>query len=80
MAEASGAVHDATLVDVTLLLVPGLVGRLEHGIDVADIGCRSGHAANLMAEAFPRSRFTPSGVERARCAPDRPVNQPHISH
>jgi Methyltransferase domain len=58
MAEDTGAVHDATLIDVTLPLVPGLVGRLEHGIDVADIGCGSGHAVNLMAEAFPRSRFT----------------------
>jgi SAM-dependent methyltransferase len=57
MAEDTGAVHDATLIDGTLPLVPGLVGRLEHGIDVADIGCGSGHAVNLMAEAFPRSRF-----------------------
>jgi 2-polyprenyl-3-methyl-5-hydroxy-6-metoxy-1,4-benzoquinol methylase len=58
MAEDSGAVHDATLVDVVLPLVPGLVDRLRHGIDVADIGCGSGHAVNLMARAFPRSRFT----------------------
>src|SRR6516164_7472824 len=56
--ETTGAVHDATLIDVTLPLVPGLVDRLEQGIDVADIGCGSGHAVNLMAEAFPRSRFT----------------------
>ena len=58
LAEDTGAVQDATLIDVTLPLVPGLVGRLEQGIDVADVGCGSGHAANLMAEAFPRSRFT----------------------
>src|SRR3984893_10327971 len=57
MAEDSGAVHDATLIDVTLPLVPGLVDRLRDGLDVADVGCGSGHAANLMAEAFPRSRF-----------------------
>jgi SAM-dependent methyltransferase len=57
MAEDSGAVHDATLVDVTLPLVPGLVERLQRGIDVADVGCGSGHAVNLMAEAFPASRF-----------------------
>src|SRR5215831_19367516 len=57
MAEDSGAVHDATLIDTTLPLVSGLVGRLKQGIDVADIGCGSGHAVNLMAEAFPRSRF-----------------------
>ena len=58
MAEDTGAVHDATLIDVTLPLVPGLVDRLGHGIDVADVGCGSGHAINLMAEAFPLSRFT----------------------
>ena len=58
MAEDSGAVRDATLIDVTLPLVPGLADRLRQGIDVADVGCGSGHAANLMADAFPRSRFT----------------------
>jgi SAM-dependent methyltransferase len=58
MAEDSGAVHDATLIEVTLPLVPGLVDRLGQGIDVADVGCGSGHAINLMAGAFPRSRFT----------------------
>ena len=58
MAEDSGAVHDATLIDVMLPLVPGLVDRLKDGIDVADVGCGSGHAVNLMAAAFPRSRFT----------------------
>jgi SAM-dependent methyltransferase len=57
MAEDSGTVHDASLIGVTLPLVPGLTDRLELGIDVADVGCGSGHAINLMAEAFPRSRF-----------------------
>ena len=57
MAEDSGAVRDATLINVTLPLVPGLVDRLRDGIDVADVGCGSGHAVNLMAGAFPRSRF-----------------------
>src|SRR5215472_14050850 len=57
MAEDSGAVLDATLIDLTLPLVPGLVDRLRDGIDVADVGCGSGHAVNLMAGAFPRSRF-----------------------
>ena len=57
MAEDSGAVHDATLLDITLPLVPDLIERLRDGIDVADVGCGSGHAINLMAEAFPQSRF-----------------------
>jgi SAM-dependent methyltransferase len=57
MAEDSAIVHDATLIDGILPLVPGIVERLQAGIDVADIGCGSGHALNLMAEAFPQSRF-----------------------
>ena len=57
MAEESGAVHDASLVDTTLPLVPGLVNRLQVGIDVADVGSGRGHALNLMAQAFPNSRF-----------------------
>jgi SAM-dependent methyltransferase len=57
MAEDSAAVHDAALLDSTLPLVDGLLDRLRAGIDVADIGCGSGHAINLMAEAFPASRF-----------------------
>ncbi|MEX2395222.1 MAG: class I SAM-dependent methyltransferase, partial [Actinomycetota bacterium] len=58
MAESSGQVHDAALIDGVLPMVPGLVDRLNEGIDVADIGCGSGHAINLMAKAFPNSRFT----------------------
>jgi SAM-dependent methyltransferase len=57
MADISGAVFDANLVDLTLPLVPGIVGRLEGGIDVADIGTGAGHAINVMARAFPNSRF-----------------------
>ncbi len=58
MAEVSGAVHDASLVDTTLPLISRLVDRLRTGIDVLDVGCGSGHAVNLMAKAFPQSRFT----------------------
>jgi 2-polyprenyl-3-methyl-5-hydroxy-6-metoxy-1,4-benzoquinol methylase len=58
MAEQSGGIFDATLIDSTLPLVPGLVDRLKAGIDVADVGCGSGHAINLMATEFPNSRFT----------------------
>ncbi len=56
-AEETGRVYDATLLDVTLPLVPGLVERLQEGIEVLDIGCGSGHAINLMARAYPRSTF-----------------------
>ncbi len=58
MAEMSGAVFDSALVDVVLPLVDGLVERLRSRADVADFGCGSGHAVNLMAQAFPASRFT----------------------
>ena len=76
MAEDSGAVHDATLIDMTLPLVPGLIDRLRQGIDVADVGCGSGHAVNLMAEAFPRSQFagfdfSHAGVAAARLEAER---------
>ena len=56
-AEASGAGLDPGLVDTTLPLVPGLIERLRAGIDVGDVGCGSGQHVNLMAKAFPASRF-----------------------
>lgn len=67
----SARVFDALLVKHTLPLVPGLVERLEAGCDAADIGCGAGHAINLMARAFPNSRFTgydfsDEGIARAR--------------
>ena len=58
MAEDSATVHDAALLDGILPLVPESLERLATGIDVADIGCGQGHAINLMAQAFPTSRFT----------------------
>jgi ubiquinone/menaquinone biosynthesis C-methylase UbiE len=57
MRAETGAVHDAVLVNDVLPLVPGLVDRLQAGIEVADVGCGSGHALNLMAQAFPQSHF-----------------------
>ena len=49
--------YDNLLVGVYLGLAPGLLERLAEGISVADIGCGSGHVANLMGQAFPRSSF-----------------------
>ncbi len=49
---------DASLVDVILPLAPGIVDRLETGAEAADVGCGQGHAINVMAKAFPKSRFT----------------------
>ncbi len=58
MCAMSSDIVDATLLDVTLPLVPGLIEKLQAGIDVADLGCGSGHAINVMAQAYPNSRFT----------------------
>ncbi|MCV7249298.1 methyltransferase domain-containing protein [Mycobacterium koreense] len=57
-AERSRQVFDTVLVAEVLPLVDGLPERLAQGIDVADIGCGSGHAVNLMAQAFAASRFS----------------------
>jgi len=58
IAEMTRDTIDATLLDGTLQLVPGLRDRLEQGIDVADVGCGSGYAINVLGRAFPSSRFT----------------------
>lgn len=70
MAEESAATHDAALLDVIVPLT-GETARLAAGIDVADIACGSGHALNLLGEAYPRSTFvgydfSPEAVAAAR--------------
>lgn len=57
MAEDSGQTIVAALFDHVLPLVPGLIERLERGIDVLDLGCGRGVALAAMARRFPRSRF-----------------------
>ncbi|GAB2982187.1 class I SAM-dependent methyltransferase [Nocardioides montaniterrae] len=57
MAEDAAATHDAGLLDVVVPAVPGLHERLAAGGAVADIGCGSGHAINLLARAYPASTF-----------------------
>lgn len=71
ISEGSDEVMDARLIAAILPLVPGLPARLRAGMDVADVGCGSGHAVNLMAREYPRSRFTgydfsEEGIGRAR--------------
>jgi SAM-dependent methyltransferase len=58
MAEESGQTVVAALEEHILPLVPGLIEKLERGIDVVDVGCGRGKALLLLAERFPRSRFT----------------------
>ncbi len=48
----------AFLISRWLPAVPGLVDRLTRGIRVADIGCGSGTAVALIADAFPGSHVT----------------------
>lgn len=55
--DESAPMYDQTLVSTVLPLAAGLIQRLEAGIDVLDVGCGGGHAVNVMAQAYPRSRF-----------------------
>lgn len=57
MAEDSGQSVLPALIDHIIPLAPGAPEALEAGIDVLDIGCGSGRALNLLASAFPNSRF-----------------------
>ena len=58
MTEFSTQLVDAALVDGVLPCVPGVVAALRQGIEVLDVACGAGHAINMMAKAFPHSRFT----------------------
>jgi 2-polyprenyl-3-methyl-5-hydroxy-6-metoxy-1,4-benzoquinol methylase len=76
MAEDSGQTVLPALLDHILPLVPGLIDRLEEGIEVLDVGSGSGRALNLLAQAFPNSRFTgydfsEEGITRGREEADR---------
>ena len=57
IAGLTAPLYDAYLIGSILPLV-GLDERLNAGVEVADIGCGQGHAVNLMAKAYPKSRFT----------------------
>jgi len=60
MSELSNAKHCEILVNKFLPSVAGgdLVRKLQQGIEVCDVGCGEGVALQLMAEAYPNSRFT----------------------
>jgi 2-polyprenyl-3-methyl-5-hydroxy-6-metoxy-1,4-benzoquinol methylase len=58
MGEHTGQNIVMNLIEHVLPLAEGSIGALERGIDVVDVGCGAGGALLLLAEKFPRSRFT----------------------
>ena len=69
--EETGPVFDAVLETVVLPFAAGVPERLEAGIDVLDVACGAGHAVNVMAAAYPKSRvtgfdFSEEGIALAR--------------
>ncbi|NIP31058.1 MAG: methyltransferase domain-containing protein [Candidatus Dadabacteria bacterium] len=57
MADESNQTVVTPLVKDLLPLVPGIVEKLEKGINVMDLGCGSGKAVLEMAKNFPNSTF-----------------------
>lgn len=58
MAEDSGVNIVEPLVEQILPLVPGLIEKLEQGINVLDVGCGRGLALQRLAQTFPNGRYT----------------------
>jgi len=63
--------YDGLLIKGFLPAAKGLPERLTAGIRVADLGCGTGHAINLMAREYPTSNFVgydiaADAIERAR--------------
>jgi SAM-dependent methyltransferase len=63
--------YNAHLIAEWLPALDGVLGKLEHGALVADVGCGHGASTILMAQAFPQSRFVGSdyhdgSIETAR--------------
>lgn len=49
--------YRGSLISQWLPALDGVVGKLQAGAKVADVGCGHGHSTVLMAQAFPNSRF-----------------------
>jgi 2-polyprenyl-3-methyl-5-hydroxy-6-metoxy-1,4-benzoquinol methylase len=63
--------YNANLVSSWLPSLEGVVGKLQQGARVADVGCGHGASTVVMARAFPNTHFTgfdyhPASIERAR--------------
>jgi SAM-dependent methyltransferase len=61
--------YDGLLIKGFLPAANGLPERLTSGIHVADLGCGTGHAINLMAKEYPCSDFV--GYDMAADTGDR---------
>lgn len=77
MAEHSDQTVVTMLTDHVLPLVPGLIGRLESGIDVLDVGSGSGRAMNHLARTFPNSRFVGYDISEEAVARARAEAEDH---
>ena len=69
-AEETARIFDARLINNIIPLVDDIADRLKSGIDVLDVGCGRGRAVNILARAFPNSRFvgydiSSEGIESA---------------
>ena len=62
-------IYDGLLIKGFLPAAKGLPERLAAGIRVADVGCGTGHAVNLMAREYPKSTFV--GYDLGEDAIDR---------
>ncbi len=63
--------YNANLVSNWLPALDGVLGKLERGARVADVGCGLGASTILMAKAFPNTEFIgfdyhPGSIEKAR--------------
>jgi SAM-dependent methyltransferase len=70
-AEETARIFDARLINNIIPLVDDIADRLKSGIDVLDVGCGRGRAVNILARAYPNSRFvgydiSSEGVESAK--------------
>jgi len=63
--------YNANLVAAWLPALDGVVGKLERGAHVADVGCGHGASTILMAEAFPQSTFVGSDYHEGSIATAR---------
>jgi SAM-dependent methyltransferase len=63
--------YNASLVSAWLPALDGVIGKLQNGATVADVGCGHGASTILMAQAFPASTFVGSDYHEGSIATAR---------